>query len=105
MIKKKDQIIEDFRNKLRELKDHNKYYFKDDSPKISDSEYDKLKNEILKLENKYSYLRLEGSASSLVGSTPSNKFKKVKHLKPMLSLSNAFDKNDMNDFLKKIRNF
>ncbi len=105
MIKKKDRIIEDFRNKLRELKDHNKYYFKDDSPKISDSEYDKLKNEILKLENKYSYLRLEGLASSLVGSTPSNKFKKVKHLKPMLSLSNAFDKNDMNDFLKKIRNF
>ena len=41
----------------------------------------------------------------MVGATPSNKFKKVKHLKPMLSLSNAFDKKDMEDFLKKIKNF
>ena len=41
----------------------------------------------------------------MVGSSPSNKFKKIKHLKPMLSLSNAFDKNDMKDFLSKISNF
>ena len=40
-----------------------------------------------------------------MGSRPSNKFKKVKHLKPMLSLSNAFDKNDMKDFISKISNF
>ena len=40
-----------------------------------------------------------------MGSPPSNKFKKLKHLKPMLSLSNAFDKNDMKDFVSKISNF
>ena len=40
-----------------------------------------------------------------VGATPLNKFKKIHHLKPMLSLSNAFDRNDMKDFLKKINNF
>ena len=39
----------------------------------------------------------------IVGSPPSNKFKKIKHLRPMLSLSNAFDKNDMEDFLKKLK--
>ena len=39
---------------------------------------------------------------NLVGSPPTNKFKKIKHLKPMLSLSNAFDKKDMIDFIKKI---
>ena len=42
---------------------------------------------------------------NIVGSSPSNKFKKIQHLKPMLSLSNAFDKNDMVDFIKKINNF
>ena len=41
----------------------------------------------------------------IIGSPPSNKFKKVKHLHPMLSLANAFHKNDMLDFIKKIRNF
>ena len=41
----------------------------------------------------------------IVGAPPSNKFRKIKHLKPMLSLSNTFDKNDMEDFLKKINNF
>ena len=45
------------------------------------------------------------SISKIVGAKPSNKFKKIKHLKPMLSLSNAFDKNDIDDFLKKINNF
>ena len=42
---------------------------------------------------------------NLVGAPPTNKFNKIKHLKPMLSLSNAFDKDDMLDFLKKINNF
>ena len=43
--------------------------------------------------------------SKLVGSSPSNKFEKIKHLQPMLSLSNAFDETDMRDFLKRINNF
>ena len=43
--------------------------------------------------------------NNIVGSPPTNKFKKIKHLKPMLSLSNAFSKNDMIDFIKKINNF
>ena len=45
------------------------------------------------------------SVQDLVGSKPSNKFRKIKHLSPMLSLSNAFKKNDMIDFQKKIKNF
>ena len=43
--------------------------------------------------------------SSIIGAKPSNKFKKIKHIIPMLSLSNAFDKKDMEDFIKKINNF
>ena len=45
------------------------------------------------------------SIDQVIGAAPSNKFKKIKHLRPMLSLSNAFEKNDMRDFLKKINNF
>ena len=46
-----------------------------------------------------------GSIQNTIGAKPSNKFKKIKHLQPMLSLSNSFNKNDMIDFLKKINNF
>ncbi|MDC3127857.1 NAD-dependent DNA ligase LigA, partial [Candidatus Pelagibacter bacterium] len=80
-------------------------YFNEDSPKISDSEYDDLKKEIINLERTNKFLIDLNLNKNLVGFTPSNKFKKVKHLKPMLSLSNAFNKEDMKDFVSKIGNF
>jgi DNA ligase (NAD+) len=87
------------------LKKHNIYYYNDDSPKISDFEYDKLKKEALALEKNYTFLKKVDSVNNIVGAAPSNKFKKVKHLQPMLSLANAFNRNDMGDFSKKINNF
>ncbi len=104
-MKEKDKIIKTFKKKIEELKLHNKYYFLEDNPKISDAEYDKLKKEIIILENKYPELKEIGTISDIVGAKPSKKFKKIKHLKPMLSLSNAFNKSDIEDFLKKIKNF
>ena len=104
-MKEKDTIIKTFKKKIEELKLHNKYYFLEDNPKISDAEYDKLKKEIIILENKYPELKEIGTISDIVGAKPSKKFKKIKHLKPMLSLSNAFNKSDIEDFLKKIKNF
>ena len=65
-----------------------------DAPQISDKQYDEIKKEVLNLENKYSYLKNLIIEKPNVGATPSNKFKKIKHLRPMLSLSNAFDKKD-----------
>ena len=59
----------------------------------------------MKLESKFPFLKNEGSIKKIVGAKPSNKFKKIKHLRPMLSLSNAFNKDDMIDFLKKVNNF
>ena len=87
----KKEIINIYKKKLNDLKDHNRSYFSKDKPKISDHEYDSLKKDVLKLENNYPYLKKFGTAGNIVGSPPSNKFKKIKHLKPMLSLSNAFD--------------
>ena len=104
-MKDKSKIIKNFRSKIGELKDHNKFYFSDDNPKITDAKYDELKKDIFELEKKYSFLKKLNLTKNLVGTTPAKKFKKIKHLKPMLSLSNAFNSEDMNDFLKKIKNF
>ena len=104
-MKDKSKIIQNFRSKISELKDHNKFYFRDDNPKITDAKYDELKKDIFELEKKYSFIKKLNLTKNLVGTTPAKKFKKIKHLKPMLSLSNAFNSEDMKDFLKKIKNF
>ena len=104
-MNEKNEVIKIYKDLVSKLKKHNKHYYVDDSPKITDSEYDLLKKKIMKLEDQYSFLRKIGSISNIIGASPSNKFKKVKHLLPMLSLSNAFDENDIEDFLKKIKNF
>ena len=99
------EIEKEYIDKINKLTKHNKAYFELDNPIISDEDYDKLKKEILSLEKKFSYLKSKNSPSKNVGYKPSNKFKKIKHLKPMLSLSNAFKKEDMKDFLSKIGNY
>ena len=101
----KKEIEKLYLKKINDLKKFDKAYFKHDKPIISDKDYDSIKKEILLLEEKYSYLKNKSSPSQKVGYEPSNKFKKIKHLKPMLSLSNAFDKENMKDFLSKVGNF
>ena len=91
--------------KIAELEKHNKAYFKYDKPIISDKLFDDIKQEILELEKKYKYLKNKNSPSKKVGYEPSNKFEKIDHDIPMLSLSNAFSKENIEDFLKKIKNF
>ena len=98
-------ITKKFKEKIEKLKEHNDLYFNQDNPKISDSSYDKLKKELIELEKKYKFLKKLKLLKNLVGSPPTNKFKKIKHLIPMLSLANAFNEKDMEDFLKKIKNF
>ena len=90
---------------LKDIKKHNKLYFINDSPEISDSSFDQIKREAIELEKKYPFLKKIEAASEIIGSKASNKFKKIKHLHPMLSLGNAFEKKDMSDFYKKIKNF
>ena len=99
------KIINEYKKLLKDIKKHNKFYFAFDDPKITDSEYDNLKKKVKDLERKYSFLKKYGSIDQLIGTEPLNKFKKIKHLRPMLSLSNAFNIEDMKDFVKKINNF
>ena len=102
----KKKILTQYKKIINTLEKHNKHYFINDNPIITDSEFDKIKRHALQLEVKYPYLeKLKKPATKIVGAKPSNQFKKVKHLAPMLSLANAFNQDDMKDFLKKIKNF
>ena len=99
------KIISKHKDKIDYIKKLNKNYFIDDSPLITDSAYDKIKSEIVELEKKFPYLKKLNSINNIVGAKLTNRFKKIKHLVPMLSLGNAFNEKDMKDFLKKINNF
>ena len=101
----KREIKKIYLNKINQLKNHNFQYYEKNDPKISDSNYDKLKKEILNLEKKYKFLNSKDSPSNSVGFNPSKNFLKAKHRERMYSLSNAFDKDDLENFEKKIANY
>ena len=103
MTKKK--IEEQYKEKINQLIKFNKNYYELSNPIVDDREYDKLKKDILNLEKKYSYLNHQYSPSKTVGFKPSKNFKKVLHKVPMLSLANAFDREDLINFEKKIINY
>ena len=100
-----DKIKKKYNTKVKKLLKLNKAYFEKDDPIVSDLKFDELKKELISLSKKYPYLKSIKNLEDIVGSKPSKKFKKIKHSKPMLSLSNAFDKKNIIDFQKKIRNF
>ena len=102
---KNENLKKKYQEKIKLLVKYNKYYYENNSPLVDDSEYDNLKIEILDLEKKNSFLKSKDSPSKTVGFKPSKNFVKVNHKVPMLSLSNAFDKNDLENFQKKIINF
>ena len=100
-----DLIKKEYLNKIELIKKHNKYYYDKNNPIVTDQEYYFLKKEVLDLEIKYKFLINKDSPSSTVGFKPSKNFKKIKHRIPMLSLGNAFNEEDLNNFEKKIFNF
>ena len=102
---KDSELKKYYKKKISDIKSHNKYYFEKSSPKISDKEYDEIKKEILELEKKYSFLKNISSSTNILGYAPSKNFVKYKHRVKMLSLSNAFDIEDLENFEKKIFNY
>ena len=101
----KKKISKDYLEKIKLLEAYNKNYYDNNSPIISDQEYDFFKKKIIDLENSYKFLNNKKSPSKIVGFKPSKNFEKVKHKVPMLSLGNAFDEEDLKTFEKKIFNF
>ncbi len=93
-------------NELKKIIAHHDYlYHTLDQPEISDLSYDKLYAELKELENTLSNLDLSDSPTQRVGSQPLSAFKKVQHRIPMLSLSNSYSEEDLDEFEKKIKKF
>jgi len=95
-------IIKEIEKLVKEINYHNYLYHVLDSPIISDADYDKLYRKLKELEEKYDYI-LPDSPTQRVGATPLDKFEKINHAEPMLSLDNAFSYNEVLEFDKRIK--
>ena len=89
----------------KKISAHDKLYYNDSSPTISDEEYDILRRRYEEIENLFPDLISKESPSKRVGSPPSVGFSKVKHLSAMLSLQNAFNETEVEEFVKRIKKF
>ena len=88
-----------------EITQHDKRYYQQDRPTVSDAEYDDLRKRYNAIEARFPDLRTLESLSLKVGAAPTGKFRKVRHALPMLSLDNAFADQDVADFVARIRRF
>jgi DNA ligase (NAD+) len=89
----------------REINTHDKAYYQNDAPKISDAAYDRLRQRIEAIEARFPQLVDLHSPTQRVGAAPSGKFGEVRHAVPMLSLGNAFNDEDVADFVGRVRRF
>ena len=88
-----------------ELEGHDKRYYQDDAPSVTDAEYDALRQRYNAIEKRFPEFVTSDSPSQKVGAAPSGRFKKVRHAVPMLSLDNAFAEQDVIDFVGRIARF
>jgi len=100
-----NQITKRLKELSKLIQKHNYHYYQEDKPVISDKDYDKLVSENNKLESLYPHLILKNSPNKIFGTKVDNKFNKIQHKIPMLSLSNAFNESDLNDFIERIYKF
>lgn len=98
---------EKIKEKINELVEQlNRYaheYYVLDSPTVPDQDYDKLYQQLIKLEEEYPELRLAHSPTNRVGDAPLSEFIKVEHKVPMFSLGNAFEESDLLDFDRRVK--
>jgi len=88
-----------------EIARHDELYYAEDAPAISDADYDALRQRNAAIEARFPALVRPDSPSRRVGSAPVEAFGKVRHAVPMLSLGNAFDEEDVADFMARVRRF
>ena len=85
--------------------EHNKKYHQDNNPSISDAEYDELVREAIEIEKKFPDLKKTNSPTDLVGSEPLEGFAKIQHKIPMLSIQNAKNIDEVNNWVDGLKNF
>ena len=89
---------------VKEINEHNYRYHVLDAPVISDEEYDRLFRRLQELEEQYNHV-LPDSPTKRVGAPPLEKFQKVRHAEPMLSLDNAFSHDEVREFDQRVKRF
>jgi DNA ligase (NAD+) len=83
---------------------HNYLYYVKDAPEISDAEYDRMMRELIELETLHPELASPDSPTQRVGGEPLERFKKIEHHAPMLSLANAFSEDELRAFNRRVAN-
>jgi DNA ligase (NAD+) len=89
----------------QQIRKHDELYYRHDAPVVSDAEYDALRRELEQLEAQFPVLQTPDSPTQKVGAAPLEKFAKVAHSVPMLSLGNAFSSEDVQEWLDRTRKF
>ena len=100
-----EQAAEELKALAEEMAGHDVAYYQNDDPVISDADYDALRQRNEAIEERFPNLKRQDSPSDKVGVTPESGFGKIQHSVPMLSLGNAFDLQDLEDFDTRIRRF
>lgn len=101
----REQAVHELARLARAIAYHDRLYFQEDTPEISDAEYDALVIRNRQIEARFPDLRREDSPSKRIGAPVAKGFKKVKHRVPMLSLDNAFTAEDVSRFFDRVRRF
>jgi DNA ligase (NAD+) len=100
-----DEAKADLERLAQEIAQSDRLYYQEDAPRISDAEYDSLRRRNDKIEKRFPELIRHDSPSQRVGAEPAERFEKVRHARPMLSLDNAFTADDVRDFVARVRRF
>jgi len=104
-VKDAKKIKKKYLKLKKEINIHNKLYYDKNNPKISDDEYDKLWKELKSLEETFPFLKTKDSPITKIGHKPNQKFSKVKHSQPMLSLENALNLDEIKKYIEKIMRY
>jgi len=99
------EAIEELARLAGEIAEHDRRYYQEDAPSISDADYDALRQRNDAIEARFPHLVRDDSPARRVGAAPAEKFDKVTHAVPMLSLGNAFADEDVADFCERVRRF
>ncbi len=96
-------VAEEHAQLSAEIEHHNRLYYTQDAPTITDHEYDQMMQRLIELESQHPELQSASSPTQRVGAAPLDEFTQITHEQPMLSLSNGFNDQDIHDFDRRLR--